>query len=473
MRRLLLALAFTVCAGPAPAQTDTGVPLVRGVTYRLPSRALDQTRTIDVSLPAGYDAGADRRYPVLVVLDADFEQEIAAAVARYYAEAGMVPPMIVVGIRTPDRVQLMTTAPLAGFSAPPDARDPGGAPRLLAFVGDELLPWVERSFRTDSMRVLVGHSLGGLFAAYALARRPALFTGWVLLEPSLWWNDGAELRDAVAVLRSPAGRHLRVMAVNMEPLGLDTTTWGGTAPMVRPLATAGETHSSMALAGLTQALRTLFADFQPPAWRPGTRPVAMLERYDSLAFRLGYPVPIPESAFSTVARMSIDARDYDDAGRVLDRWERTLGPSAGSRAMRDKLRHDRANERPGFVPLDFPARRPSARAARAFLGRWRAVGSEPHEVLVRASGDTIVVHDVQRLPDGMPWEGDRPVVQITADGTLEWGSPVFRGLAALLILRGQIQPDGTMRVTREVRGWVPVGPGPDLTRVEVLRRVGG
>jgi hypothetical protein len=322
------------------------------------------------------------------------------------------------------------------------------------------------------MRVLVGHSLGGLFAAYTLARRPALFTGWVLMEPSVWWNGGAELREAVAVLRSPSARHLRVMAVNMEPLGLDTTTWGGTAPMVRQLATEAETHTSMALAGLTQALRVMFADFLPAEWRPGTRPIAMLERYDSLAIRLGYPVPVPEAAFSTVARMSIDARYYDDAARVLDRWERTLGPSAGSRAMRDKLRHDRANERPGFVQLDFPARRPTAGEARAFLGRWRAEGGEPHEVEVRASGDTIVVHDVQRLPSGMPWEGDRPVVQVTADSTLEWGSPVFRGLAALLILRGHIQPDGTMRVTREVRGWVPVGPGPDLTRVEVLRRVG-
>ena len=75
------------------------------------------------------------------------------------------------------------------------------------------------------------------------------------------------------------------------------------------------------------------------------------------------------------------------------------------------------------------------------------------------------------MPNGMPWEGDRPVVQITADGTLEWGLPVFRGLAALLILQGKIQPDGSMRVTRQVRGWVPLGPGPDLAEVETYRRV--
>jgi hypothetical protein len=261
------------------------------------------------------------------------------------------------------------------------------------------------------------------------------------------------------------------MAVNMQPLGLDTTRWGGDGPMVREIATIGENHTSMALQGLTHSLRIMFSDFLPAEWRPGTRPIAMLDRFDSLTDRLGYQVPIPESALSTVARMSIDSRYYDDAVKVLDRMERSLGSSAESRRLRQKLENDRANPAPGFVPLDFPSQRPTKEAARAFLGRWTTGGANPREVEIRASGDTIVLHDRERMPNGMPWEGDRPVVRITTDGTLEWGLPVFRGLAALLILQGKIQPDGTMRVTQQVRGWVPIGPGPDLTRVETYRRV--
>jgi hypothetical protein len=65
------------------------------------------------------------------------------------------------------------------------------------------------------------------------------------------------------------------------------------------------------------------------------------------------------------------------------------------------------------------------------------------------------------------------VIQVTADGggTLEWGLPWFRNLPALLVLKGKIMPDGNMLVTREPRGWVPRGSGPDLTREAVFHRV--
>jgi hypothetical protein len=364
----------------------------------------------------------------------------------------------------------LTPAPTGGFRAPPEAGNAGGAEKFLGFVGDELIPWVNARYPTDSMRVLVGHSLGGLFAAYALSRRPELFTGWVLMEPSLWWNEGLERRNALAVLQTPAGRHERVMAVNMEPLQLDTTRWGGDGPMVRELATVGENHTSMALPGLAQALRTMFADFRPAEWTPGKRPIAMLDRFDSLTWRLGYPVSIPEASFALVTRMSIDSRYWDDAIQVLGRMERSFGSTQESKRLRDKLAHDRANQAPGFIQLEVPARRPNSSEARRFIGKWESNQAYPQEVEIRPSGDTIIVHHREQLPGGMVWEGDRPVIQITPDGTLEWGLPVFRGLAALLILRGKIQPDGTMRVTREVRGWVPVGPGPELTRVEVFRK---
>lgn len=96
--------------------------------------------------------------------------------------------------------------------------------------------------------------------------------------------------------------------------------------------------------------------------------------------------------------------------------------------------------------------------------------ADTHEVTVRVAGDTIVVHDRLQFPNGDWFEADDPVVRVTTDGTLEWGLPFFRGLAALLVLKGKIQPDGTLLVTRESRGWVPRGPGGELTRTEKFRK---
>src|ERR1700752_4416311 len=467
MTALLLLLA--VAQGP----TDAGTPLEIARTYRIESRNLSETRVIDVALPAGYQSDSTRRYPLLLVLDGEYELQIAASIARFYSETGQVPELIVVGVRNTNRQRDMTTPPVAGFELPPEIREAGGAERFLSFVGDELLPYLDRRYRTTPLRVIVGHSLGGLLSIYALGHRPELFTGYILMEPSAWWNRGAEVDQAKTVLKQPAGRHARVMLVNMTSWELDTTSWGGDKPMIRELATSGETHSSMAIAGMTQGLRALFADFKPTQWQPGTRPIAMLHRYDSLTARVGYAVPIPGDAYSLVVRMSLDSRHFDDAERALQRWERALGVSEESRAFRERLTRERATPQPAnFIPLEFPDRRPTARQAAPFIGRWVTIAqADTHEVVIRASGDSIIVHDRVQMRGIDSFEADDPVIQVTADGTLEWGLPFFRGLAALVVLRGKILPDGTMLVTREVRGWVPRSPGADLTRTERFRRI--
>jgi predicted alpha/beta superfamily hydrolase len=477
MHRPATLLACTLAVSVAPtasiAQQGAGTPVELASSFRFPSAALQETRVVDVSLPAGYDSNTAQRYPVLFVLDGEFEGEIAAAITRFYASTSRLPPLIVVAVRNTDRNRDLTPAPVAGFRVPAEAAGAGGAERFLTFLTDELAPWVDRRYRTAPMRVLAGHSLGGLFALYALTKRPEFFTGYLVMEPATWWNNQHEFQQAQAILRQPAARRARVMMVNTDPLGLDTTAWGGTKPMVRHLTITDETHSSMAAAGMMQGLRLMFADFQPTQWRPGTRPIAMLDRYDSLAARVGYPVPVPEDTYSTVIRMSLDSRHFDDAARALDRMERVLGASPESRTFRARIEKDRATPLPGFIPLEFPARRPTARDAARFIGRWVTIAQpDTHEVIIRAAGDTIIVHDRLLQRNGEWFEGDDPVIQLTPEGTLEWGLPFFRGLAALVVLKGRVGDDGTMTVTREPRGWVPRGPDDgSMRRVERFRRV--
>jgi hypothetical protein len=79
-------------------------------------------------------------------------------------------------------------------------------------------------------------------------------------------------------------------------------------------------------------------------------------------------------------------------------------------------------------------------------------------VEIRASGDTIVIHDHVTFPEGEPFDGDDPVVQLTSNGVLEWGLPFFNGLAALVVLKATLLDDDTMVAEREARGWVPRDP---------------
>ena len=144
--------------------------------------------------------------------------------------------------------------------------------------------------------------------------------------------------------------------------------------MVRQIDVTGETHESMPAAGMMLALRAMFSDFRPSQWVPGTRPVAMLERFDSLSARVGYAVPVSADAYARAIRMSVHARHFDDAERMLGRMEKAFGPDAAS-DLRALLTEERASPPPaGLVPLEIPTTRPRASDATAYFGTWQIVG---------------------------------------------------------------------------------------------------
>src|SRR4029077_16162883 len=73
--------------------------------------------------------------------------------------------------------------------------DLANSPRFAAFVGDELMPWVSKSWTGshDPARVIItGSSAGGLGALYIAFMRPDLF-GNVLSQSGALWrgNDGS------------------------------------------------------------------------------------------------------------------------------------------------------------------------------------------------------------------------------------------------------------------------------------------
>src|SRR5262245_20767996 len=105
MTNLVRLVVLTSVAIPAlvAAQADSGVPIPRATSYHFVSRILGESRLIDVALPTGYERDNAQRYPVLVVLDGEFEHEIAASIARFYAGMSQLPPLIVVGVRNTDR----------------------------------------------------------------------------------------------------------------------------------------------------------------------------------------------------------------------------------------------------------------------------------------------------------------------------------------------------------------------------------
>lgn len=185
-----LALLLGAALSPARAPAQSTAPISLATEIQLQSEVLGDQRTIQVALPEDYDQGGDARYPVLYMLDGMQNLRHVAGSAEVLARTGQIPPLIIVGIETDNRMRDYTP------SAVDEVPYSGGGPTFLEFITNEVIPHVEANYRTHPFRILEGHSLGGLFTADALMRQPDAFDAYVVMSPSFWWNGEEPARNA-------------------------------------------------------------------------------------------------------------------------------------------------------------------------------------------------------------------------------------------------------------------------------------
>ena len=160
------------------------------------SNVLNEDRVIWVRMPAAARRENDR-FPVLYLTDGGSNVNEIGSTIDFLADGNFMPPLIVVGITNTDRVRDLTPSHAdVKRSDGTITRYPtsGGADKFLDFIQTELVPEIERRYKTAPYRIITGHSLGGLFAVHTVMARPELFNAAIASSPSLWWNDFVTLR---------------------------------------------------------------------------------------------------------------------------------------------------------------------------------------------------------------------------------------------------------------------------------------
>lgn len=174
--------------------------VVIGSKVQLHSQVLNETRTLLISKPAGY-AEETERYPVLYLLDGEDNFVHTVGIVRFLAESERIPAMLVVGIANTERERDLTPRTEVEIEKRFHPGN-GGADTFLEFIHSELIPYIDQNYRTRPYRVLAGHSLGGLFAIYALASNPKLFNAYIAVDPTLSWNNQATVAKTDAWTRN-------------------------------------------------------------------------------------------------------------------------------------------------------------------------------------------------------------------------------------------------------------------------------
>lgn len=186
-------------------------PFVFGEVRVLHSRILDQDRTLNVYLPDGYSPDSATTYPVIYVLDGSAHEDFPhiAGLAQFMNMYDLLPRSIVVGIANADRKHDFTY-PTRNDSDKVWVPNSGGSEAFIRFIGEELQPFVDTTYKTSKKRTIIGQSLGGLVATEMLFKRPELFEDYVLVSPSVWWDEGSLADSATTWLKAHASDPKRV-----------------------------------------------------------------------------------------------------------------------------------------------------------------------------------------------------------------------------------------------------------------------
>jgi len=287
--------------GAAGLREATTEDIILGQRVRMQSASFGTERTVLVHLPDGYE-GSEDQYPVLMVVGGDYFLP-AAGVATYLAGDSRMPEVIVVAVPIEDWVAEFTYTPTrdtAAFYA-----TAGGADQLQRFLSDEVIPYIDATYRVLPLRILVGHSLGGLFAVETMTRYPELFQVTIAISPSLFYNDGDWVERLPAYLQNARSReqvlYLALANETAIPPYMERAVelLGRHAPRGVSFAfehSPKESHVSVALPALVQGLRSAFAGWSfgdVEMWTLGAEGIRA--HFDSLRTRLGVDIPLPRN----------------------------------------------------------------------------------------------------------------------------------------------------------------------------------
>jgi predicted alpha/beta superfamily hydrolase len=306
-----------------------GQSYATGNRAAIKSEVLGEERVILIRTPPGYERDG-QRYPVLYLTDGSAHLSHTASTIEFLSRNGRMPEMIIVAITNTDRTRDLT--PTNASIWRPDGTEAkmptsGGADKFLKFIETELIPKIEKDYRTQPYRIFAGHSFGGLFAIHAFLTRPEIFNAYIAVSPSMHWDnhllsrkaeeffkDRKELNRTLyftlanegGTMREGFDRFKGILGKN-KPKGFE---WDS-------MLMEDEDHGSVVMRSHYQGFRKVFDGWQASAEVTEGGATAVESHYKQLSAKFGYAIPPPEALMNNLGYQLVGGGKMDEAIAVF------------------------------------------------------------------------------------------------------------------------------------------------------------
>ena len=280
-------LTFTIWFLTITVWTHAAELVNFGFKDSLASSILKEKRAFYVHLPASYaeaKANTNVAYPVTYLWDGDVHRwkafvGVLEGLSHETLES-QVQQAIVVAIPNTNRNRDLTPTVLPEWTFDGQVLDTfeesGGASKFLKFIKTELMPKIDKAYRTSDKKVFVGESFGALFGANILLKDTTAFTDYLLIDPTSLWDNNYLNRtyDALDFGKQVLDAQVYFAFANNTKLGnigITNQNWGqsfadkveshnsGTF-RVKQSYFKEETHGTVALMGWYHGLKYLLAN---------------------------------------------------------------------------------------------------------------------------------------------------------------------------------------------------------------------
>ena len=205
----IISLFLIVSVLKLAGQNNTGPVINQKQEHTIKSKINGTEYHLQISLPQHYSSNDSIHYPVLYLLDGGLAFPVAHAARTSMDMFGGLENVIIIGIeyeweqsltpwfinRTKDYTPTKdisfekNPAYLKTFAIPEGGLSTGAADVFLNVIRKEIIPFIDRQYKTSSDRGISGHSFGGLFAGYCLFSATDLFNKFGINSPSFWWDN--------------------------------------------------------------------------------------------------------------------------------------------------------------------------------------------------------------------------------------------------------------------------------------------
>lgn len=295
-------------------------------TELIKSTKLGETREVIVSLPSSYESNTNKRYPILLLLDGDYLFEPFQGALEYGEYWDDLPETIIIGIK--QKNSRMDDCGFDEIEGTPTKKSAA----FYNFIGEELIPFVEKKYRVAPFRIIAGHDTTAGFLNFFLYKENSFFNAYISLSPEL--APGMENQIATSLTntkknvfyyQSSADGDIKQLRVPIEELD------GNIKAITNPLVNyqynkfSNASHYSLVLYSIPNALYQIFDSYKPISSTEFTEKIVVLpsgyvdyliKKYQTTTEKLGLNIPVRINDFKAIEAAILKNKAYDELEKL-------------------------------------------------------------------------------------------------------------------------------------------------------------